>query len=181
MDEIQRTIKRGGLTEDEVQSLWSCLFLRESEVLELLSYVEKNAVYPFVYRMVAFAALSGARRSEILCSEVDDICFERKCVVVREHKRKKQTKVSFRYVQMGKRLEKIMKSWFEEHPGGRYTISRTPGEPLTEDAASYHFKKVLADSKWSVVQGFHVLRHSFASICAMHGIPDIPGIQMIKV
>jgi site-specific recombinase XerD len=172
MDEIQRTIQRGGLTEDEVQSLWSCLFLRESEVLELLSHVEKNAAYSFVYPMVAFAALSGARRSEILCSEVDDICFERKCVVIRERKRKKQMKVSFRYVQMGKRLEQTMKSWLDMHPGGRYTISRTAGEPLTEDAASYHFNKVLADSKWSVVQGFHVLRHSFASICAMHGVPE---------
>jgi integrase len=30
----------------------------------------------------------------------------------------------------------------------------------------------LSKSKWSKLKGFHVLRHSFASICAMRGVPE---------
>ena len=34
---------------------------------------------------------------------------------------------------------------------------------LTESQGTDHFKRTLRDSKWSVVAGFHVLRHSFGS------------------
>ena len=41
---------------------------------------------------------------------------------------------------------------------------------LTKDEASDHFKRVLASSPWSVVRGFHTLRHSFISACASRGV-----------
>src|SRR5439155_24101508 len=45
-------------------------------------------------------------------------------------------------------------------------------EPIavTRDEAHDHFRRVLADSAWSVLRGWHVLRHSFASNCAAAGI-----------
>ncbi len=171
-DEIERKIRRGGLNEEEVVELWDCLFLREEEVAKLLEHVEKRAAYPFVYPMFAFAALTGARRSEILCSQVDDFNFDRKFVLIRERKRKKKASESYRHVQLGARLEKILQDWLACHPGGHFTIATASGQRLTRDAANYHFNKVLKGSKWSVLKGFHTLRHSFASICAMHGIPD---------
>jgi integrase len=42
--------------------------------------------------------------------------------------------------------------------------------PLTKDEAHDHFKRTLAESKWSVLRGWHVFRHSFASNAAMKGI-----------
>ncbi|GAG00848.1 unnamed protein product, partial [marine sediment metagenome] len=48
------------------------------------------------------------------------------------------------------------------------TKSELP-EPLTKDQATDFFKRTLRGSKWEVVKGFHTLRHSFASICAMKG------------
>ena len=160
------------MSEEEVAELWNCLFLREREVVELLGHVRNQAAYPFVYPMFGFTALTGARRSEILRSEVDDFNFDRKCVLIRERKRKKTASESYRQVQLGVRLEKIIQDWLSHHPGGRYTICDAAGRPLTKHAANYHFGKVLEGSKWSVLKGFHALRHSFASICAMHGIPD---------
>lgn len=86
-----------------------------------------------------------------------------------------------RRVQLHAQLKEIMAEWFDIHPGGTYTICTPPNfqrskkksdfpQPLTESQAHDHFKRALADSKWKVVRGFHVLRHSFASICAMKGI-----------
>ena len=65
-----------------------------------------------------------------------------------------------------------MQDWFAAHPGGHLTICEKPDKAITHDAAHHHFSKTLDDSKWSKLRGFHVLRHSFASICAMRGVAE---------
>ncbi len=171
-NEIEMTIKRGGLTGQQAEDLWDSLFLNEKEVLALLEHVEKKAAYPFIYPMFAFAAFTGARRSEIIRSEVSDFHFDGKYVLVREKKRKRAVQQSFRQVRLSARLEKIMQDWFAIHPGGRLTICAEPDHGLTRDAAHHHFAKTIEGSRWSKVRGFHVLRHSFASICALRGVPE---------
>lgn len=47
---------------------------------------------------------------------------------------------------------------------------------LTEHEARHHFKHTLAGGEWSVVRGFHVLRHSFVSACASRGV-DLRMLQ----
>jgi integrase len=42
--------------------------------------------------------------------------------------------------------------------------------PLSKKEVYYHFKKTLEDSKWEVLKGLHILRHSFISTCASKGI-----------
>jgi integrase len=41
---------------------------------------------------------------------------------------------------------------------------------VTRDEAHDHFKRTLAGSKWAVLRGFHVLRHSFISCLAAAGV-----------
>ena len=128
--EIEKTIQRGGLTEQQVEELWDSLFLNEKEVLELLEHVKKKAAYPFIYPMFAFAAFTGARRSEILRSEVSDFNFDRKYVLIREKKRKRAVQESYRQVQLNARLEKIMQEWLAAHPGGRLTVCAESGQAV---------------------------------------------------
>jgi integrase len=46
-----------------------------------------------------------------------------------------------------------------------------PGRvPLTKSEATHYFKQALAGSKWEVVRGFHVFRHSVASNAAAAGV-----------
>jgi integrase len=162
--QIEDAIKQGGSEE-----LWDNLFLNEAEVAELLNHIKQNAEFPFVHPMIAFAALTGARRSEILRSEQTDFKFDNGIVTVREKKRKHKASISFRQVQLHPLLATIMKDWFAVHPGGRYTICIEPDKPLTVDEAHRHFHSPLT-GKWEHIKGFHTLRHSFASICAMKGI-----------
>ena len=42
--------------------------------------------------------------------------------------------------------------------------------PLTRDEAHDHLERTLKGSKWAVMKGWHVLRHSFASNCAAKGV-----------
>jgi len=44
--EIERQIKRGGLSDDEQADLWDCLFLTLEETAELLKHVKETAVEP---------------------------------------------------------------------------------------------------------------------------------------
>lgn len=41
--------------------------------------------------------------------------------------------------------------------------------PLTANEAHDHFKRVISDSKWKAMRGWHVCRHSFISACANLG------------
>jgi len=179
--QIEAAVKKGGLTALQIEELWDSLFLGEKEVQGLLAWVKKNAEHPFIYAMFAFTAFTGARRSEVIRSQVRDFQPENGLVLIREKKRRQKVSISFRRVQLHAQLKEIMAEWFRIHPGGPFTICTPPHfersknksespQPLTESQAHDHFQRALADSKWKVVRGFHVLRHSLASICAQKGI-----------
>jgi integrase len=58
--------------------------------------------------------------------------------------------------------------------------------PLTPNECHDHFKRTLAGSKWEVVRGLHMLRHSVASCLAAAGvnqriIDDILGHQSVEM
>lgn len=182
-NEIQTIIDRGGLTEEQQKDYWDCLFLDEKQVLGLVEHVRQAAEHPFIYAAIAFAAFTGARRSEIMRSQIEDWDFERGIVRIRERKGSRKKKTTFRDLNIHPRLAKIMKEWFKIHPGGIYTIvvppnlprSRTSNGrpmPLTRNQAHTHFERAMEGSKWRVLKGWHVLRHSFCSNCARLGVPD---------
>ena len=116
---------------------------------------------------------TGRRRSEILHSHIDDIDFEIDQVMLRERKRRKHLAGSTRFVPLHPRLRTILDDWFSVHPGGQFTITcaavmprRKPKDgpqQLTMSQARHHFRQTLRKSKWRVLRGFHVLRHSFGS------------------
>ncbi len=169
-DEILTILNRGGLTDHETSLQWDCLFLREAEVLELLKFVRSTAADEFVLPMFALAAYTGCRRSEMMRSQLEDIGDA--VVSLREKKRKHDVRISFRQVELHPKLKDILQEWREVHPGGKFTICRFAGKPLSPKEAVGAFKRALRGSKWEVVPGFHCFRHSFASICALKGIPQ---------
>lgn len=182
-EEIETIIRRGGLTESQQKEYWDRLFLDETQVLELLEHVRVNAEHPFVHVAVAFAAFTGARRSEIVRSQIEDWDLQREIVRIREKKGSRKKKTTFREVDIHPKLFAIMTEWLKNHPGGQFTIvapanlansrNKQPvPSPLTPDQAHDHFHRALSGSKWQVLKGWHVLRHSFCSNCARKGISD---------
>ena len=171
--EIEREIGRGGLSDEQVRTLWEGLYLDHDQVSELLEYVAEHAAYEFIYPMFAFAAYTGARRSEILRSRIDDVDFDFDQTTIRERKRRKDRSETTRVVPLHPNLRSVMERWFATHPGGRFTIecpkqmprkkARTDWTGVSRNQAQHHFESTLRNSKWSIVAGFHVLRHSFGS------------------
>lgn len=178
--EINRQIGRGGLTDGEEAELWDCLYLTLVEIEELLQFVRGRALQPFIYPMFVFAAHTGARRSELVRSRISDLDFDANMVTIRERKRV-HSQTTTRRVPMTPLLAETMRQWIKQHPGGVQTFCQPPGiirsktvraepTPVTRDEAHDHFKRTLKDSKWEVLRGWHVFRHSFISLLASKGV-----------
>lgn len=168
--QIEREVARGGRSESEIAELWDCLWLDRNEVRELLEHVRQAGGPPFLYPMICFAAFTGARRSELCRSQIADWRFDDETVKIRQKKRDKEKEFTYRDVVIHPVLADVMKTWFENHPGGRFAFCQADRAELTWDAATYHFKEAMSDGKWKVVRGWHVLRHSFASNLARMGV-----------
>ena len=170
--EILTVVEKNGLTEEEILDQWDRLFLSEKEVLDFLAFVEKHGKAPWLYPALAIAAFTGDRRSEIIRSEIQDFDFARGVATIREKKRVHTKSMSYRTVDIHRRLAPILQTWFANHPGGKYTVCVEPNTAISPGEALRTFDRTAAGSKWKVLRGWHVLRHSFASICAMKGLRE---------
>ncbi len=168
-DQIQRQIDRGGLKPEQEKELWDSLFLTAEEVEELLTHVGNRVRTRYLYVMFCFAAHTG-RRSEILRALVDDFDFTAETVLIREKKKDRSKELTFRTVPMSGFLKGVMREWFASHPGGQHAVCLGPDRPISVQLANKRFRPATEGSKWTVVRGWHVLRHSFISNCAARGV-----------
>ncbi len=160
--------------------MWEALYLTRPEVEELLDHVRRNGTLPWVFPMVAFAAYTGARRSEMLRALVTDVDLGGGTVTIREKKRVKG-KRSTRTAPLTPRLADVLRAWLALRPPSpflfcqaervaRSKTRRTGPTAITKNEAHDHFKRTVEGSKWAVLRGYHVLRHSFISALASAGV-----------
>jgi integrase len=106
--DIERRIGRGGLDPREAKKWWDCLFLDLNQVAQFVGFMKSHCSMPWMYPMVAAAAYTGARRSELLRIHVDDIDLQRKTILIHERKRVKGQKTTRRvppHPVSGRRVE----------------------------------------------------------------------------
>jgi integrase len=176
-EEVERRIH--GLSEEEARGDWDCLYLRAKEVADFLLHVKKNALQPWVHPICCVAAYTGARRAELLRMLISDVDFDASTILIREKKRLRG-KTTTRRVPLTPFLKGVLKEWLTVHPGGRELFcqaavvrskkKRSGPRPITHDEAHDHFRRAVKESKWKVLRGYHVLRHSFISACASKGV-----------
>lgn len=178
-EEIERIVARGGLSQVEVKDLWDCLYLTLPQIREFLDHAKSAAQHDFLYPMLVTAAHTGARRGELLSIRVEDVDFVSGTILIREKKRVRGQR-SYRRVPMSAEAERTLSDWISCHRGQflfchNRPVPRSrkrPAEnlPLTRNESHDHFRRLVADSKWKVLRGWHVFRHSFISTCASNGV-----------
>jgi integrase len=174
MAEIERKIGRGGLSAAEIDDLWAGLFLTQAELSEFLEFTRTNAKEAHLFPMLAFAAHTGARRSELMRMRVEDVDLETGSAIVRERKKKRGLRTT-RRVPISGFLKTVVQNWLTQHPGGQMMFCWKKGKedqptPLHQQMAYEQFRRLVRGSKWDVMKGWHVLRHSFISICAAESV-----------
>jgi hypothetical protein len=111
---------------------------------------------------------------------VSDVDFQSQTVLLRERKRAKG-RATIRRVPLTPQLVIVLEEWIAVHPGGPHLFAQAAAvahsktahngvTAITPDEAHDHFKRALAGTKWSVVRGYHVFRHSFISLAASRGV-----------
>ena len=178
--EIEAIIASEHPDDARTETLWESLYLTRPEIEEFLHYVHEHGTLPWVFPMVAFAAYTGARRSEMLRALVTDIDLDGGVVTIREKKRVRG-KRSTRTAPITPKLDEILRAWLLARPDSPYLFCQTQHvcrsktkrdapTAVTCNEAHDHFKRMVADSKWKVLRGYHVLRHSFISALASEGV-----------
>jgi integrase len=179
-EEIELEIEIGELSDEEQLELWHCLYLKAEEISEILSIIEQSSQYCYLYPMAAIAAYTGARRAELCRSLHKDIQLIQGKILLREKKRNR-TKRTYRQVPIAETLLPVLRCWLESRKSGQATFPRERPlrrkhiQPEVEGGvlppeAQYHLKQALRQTKWEVISGWHVFRHSFISNCATNGV-----------
>jgi integrase len=169
-EQIERLIERGGLDADQQAALWDCLYLDVGRIGQVLDHVSQYPDKPaWVYPMFVYAAQTGARRSEIARTRIEDWDQATLTIQLRERKRSSEM-TTFRPVSVLPRLATVIEAYLADHLGGQLLFCDRPNEMLTRNSLNYWFGRVLEGSKWHVLRGWHLFRHSFASNCAAAGI-----------
>ena len=173
-EEIERKIARGGLTAAKIDALWVGLFLTKPELAEFLEFARTTSKDKHLYPMLAFAGHTGARRSELMRMEIDDVDFQADSASIRERKKNRGQRTT-RRVPISGFLKAVLQNWLGEHPGGQmmFCWKKEPENrptPLKPMQAYDQFRRLVRGSKWDVLRGWHVLRHSFISICAAESV-----------
>ncbi len=159
--EIERRIKAGGNPDE----LWEALYLDADQIEAFLKHAKSKKLSAWAYPMLAFAAYTGARRSEMLRVKLEDVDLDGQVVTIKEKKRQRGTRTT-RRVPITKKLAAALRPLLK---GDRVYLFGEGQEPLSIDRAHSMFKRITANSKWDKVRGYHVLRHSLCSIAASSG------------
>ena len=174
--EIERRIRQGGDPDD----LWECLYLKEAEIAAFLDFLRGRKAPAWLYPMCVMAAHTGARRSEMIRAERQDVDFEAGIITIREKKRVRG-RLTTRRVPMSTRLKEVLadlpdmgtklfgnRSAQAVQKAFMRAVGKNPSGAKNPKTKS---KKEVANwTKWSVMRGYHVLRHSFISLLAARGI-----------
>lgn len=113
MTEVEQQVAAGA---DEAKR-WEAVYLQAGELKGLLATVKEQALHPWIYPLVCFAAHTGARRSEIIRAQISDVDFKANTVLIREKKRD-QSQRTTRRVPLTGFLKKVLSKWLSKHPGG---------------------------------------------------------------
>ena len=170
-EQIEAQIARGGISKADTAELWDSLFLREIEIGQFLEHAraasENLPSCRYIHPALSFCAYTGARRSEMFRCQIDDITDK---VLIREKKRSRHRRITYREVPLHRELKLTIDEWLARHPGGQYLFCKNNGNPLEDRTSRYAFGNVTNGSRWEMLRGYHVLRHSFASNLARHGV-----------
>ncbi len=170
--EIERAIGRGGLDVADIAKFWECLFLSEQEIGSFLRHVKVRCAqlprFRYIYAALSFCAYTGCRRSEMFRAQHFDI--EGPSIQIREKKRSQRVTYSFRQVPMHPNLKLILDELLQDHPGGQFLFCKNNLAPLCDKVSREAFDAVTTKSEWSILRGYHILRHSFASNLAHKGV-----------
>lgn len=115
----------------------------------------------------------GLRRSEVGKLQIQDVNSDRKLMLVRNAKGRKD-----RFVPLSEKLVEALRVYYKSYKPQKYLFETKPGRPYPAETAYKVFKNALRKSGNKKDVGIHTLRHSYATHLLENGT-DLRYIQEI--
>jgi len=159
IDEIERAKGSRKLPEvfskKQIEKIINCTQNQKHKTMLLLTYA------------------CGLRRGEIGNIRMSDINSERKLLLIRKAKGKKD-----RFVPISEKLTETLRTYYKSYKPQKYLFETEPGKPYPAESAYKVFKRALEISGIKKKVGIHSLRHSYATHLLENGT-DLRYIQKI--
>ena len=148
--EIEATLARGGLGDEEAAGLWDSLYLTPAEIGGLLELVRSRAGKDYAHLLHAIPAYTGMRRGEVLRLRWDDIEFDQSSsVVARSKKQSRQEAETARRIDLHPELKALLLAWKEKRPRGQFVVGDSGSDgPLDVQSATRYFCQPLRGTPW---------------------------------
>jgi integrase len=134
---------------------------------EQIKKIQDNTTEDWLYRVVTFAAMTGARLGEILNLSWEDIDVENRVCVIRSNGSFRVKSGKARTIPLNETVyEMIMRSSHREglvFPGKR-------GQKVRPNYVSRKFREIVRAAGLDKKLHFHSLRHTFASLLVKRGV-----------
>jgi integrase len=158
------------LGKKEVERQWESVILSREEIAEILKLADENDHQGHVRKMLWIAAYTGMRRSEIIRLNVADINLKRNQIKVTEKKSNQGFETTSRTVDIHPKLAEKLKEWIPLCPPTGWLIASRKKLPISWDHATKQFRELVQGTRFEMLNGYHVFRHSFASELARKGV-----------
>ena len=188
-DEYDKNLKIKRISVPKSQkSKLKILTSREKKKLEQYC-IEENSLKSLG---IIICLNTGLRIGEICALKWQNICFEEKCIYIRntlqrvyvkDEKKSKividkpKTQSSIRAVPMNKRVFEILKKLQKKYKNNDFLLSGSSDDFIEPRNYQYYFKNILKKNKIKEYK-FHILRHTFATKCIEVGM-DIKSLSEV--
>lgn len=177
-EEIEASLARGGLDEEQQSHAWDSLYLGPAKIAELLDVVQRNAEHRLSFLLHAIPAYTGMRRGEVLRLRWVDVDLSHDFVVARSRKQSRTRQEVTRRIDLHPELKVHLVAWKAQRPNGQFVLGNDDTwEQLGAHEANRLFWQPMRDTGWCLDNdrnyfkiGFHTYRHSFASNLAAAGV-----------
>jgi integrase len=125
-----------------------------------------NACEPGFCELVQAGLATGGRYGELIALRVADFDPDAGTLTVRMAKNGRG-----RHIVLADEGIKLFKSLAAHKPGNALLLAKPDGEPWKRTQQTYHMAQACARARIDPPIGFHQLRHSWASLAVMNGMP----------
>jgi len=117
-----------------ILKIWDRLYLRPTDIGELLRIVRERADTDYGYLLHAIPAYTGMGRGEVLRIRGSDVEFDRGHIIARSRKQSRKRFETTRRIDLHRELERELLAWPERRPGDPYVVCEEEDpEPLGLD------------------------------------------------
>jgi integrase len=172
LEEYDDRVKRGVMTPEKLTEYRRLVYLQQAEVVDLLAVVG-GSVY---FVAIAIAALTGARRGELVKLTWEHVDLVRSEITLLSKKQSRKVREKARKVGLHPRLAAILTGYRETTGGRGYLFPGAGRDRLSPDRLHDALVEAVRETKYANVR-FHNLRHSFATAYAAHPNATLKGLM----